>query len=110
MMTKLTAPVWHLLGSVMVVLYHCSVIVIMTMVALFHAVPLTIELIWSVWKKYVVAAVEHYRIQRSIRTMDDPTDGALGVESAMPHIFKQNTKTPSGENDTVKKQKPDGND
>ena len=68
----------------------------MTMVALFHGVPLIIDLIWNVWKKYVTAAVEHYRYRRSIGTIPDPTDGALGVESAMPHISSPNTKTQSG--------------
>lgn len=82
----------------------------MTMVALFHAVPLTIEMIWAIWSRYAKAAVEHYRIRRSIRTTRAQMDDEIGVESAMPHIFKQKTKTPSGGKDTANEQKTDGRD
>ena len=78
------------------------------MVALFHGVPLIIDLIWAIWSKYVRAAVEHYRIQRSIRTKPKPMDVEIGVESAMPHIFKPSTPTQSGGNSTRNGQKTDG--
>jgi hypothetical protein len=80
----------------------------MMMVALFHAVPLTIELVWGVISRYVKVAVESYRYRRSIRTSRNQMDTEIGVESAMPHIFNQKSKTQSGGNSTGNGQKLDG--
>ena len=80
----------------------------MMMLALFHAVPLTISLIWSVVAKYVRTALENYRYRRSIRTLQDEADIVLGVESAMPHISNENTPTPSGKSSTTTDQRSGG--
>jgi hypothetical protein len=74
------------------------------MVALFHAVPLIIELLWTVLTKYVGVAIVSYRYRRSIRTAKHETDINLGVESAMPYISNKNTKTQSGKKPTASEQ------
>jgi hypothetical protein len=74
-------------------------------VALFHAVPLTIELIWTAAAKYVAVVIETYRYRRSIKTAPDQTDVELGVESAMPNGFRSDPKTQNGENSSQTKPK-----
>jgi hypothetical protein len=71
------------------------------MVALFHAVPLTIELIWVAVSKYVGHVIANYRYRRSVRIASEQMDENLGVESAMPHILNESTKTPRGKKPTT---------
>lgn len=82
----------------------------MMMLALFHAVPLIIELLWSVVAKYARTALENYRYRRSIKMFQDETDTALGVESAMPHVLSPNTTTQNGDKPTTSEQKTGGPD